>query len=158
MGIWKVTMKLIPVFLILLFFSGVLLLVYMTWATFSRRSEMGYLVGPESEFNHETSLLERNLGGGDSTYRHLSPQLKMNEGFLPNGLSSVDEVALFGDELMKSVERLRMRVVSNLRRRVLDGAKVVGKLKSETSIQKRPIFFLFLTLHLHSRTFKSIWR
>ena len=128
MGIWKYTMKLIPVFLILLFFSGVLLLVYMTWTTFSRRSEsMGYF-GSSGANNEQQQLLEQNLVGGDLTFRHLSPQLKMNEGFLPNGLSSVDEVALFGEDLMRSVDRLKMKVVSNLRRHVLNGAKVVGKL------------------------------
>jgi len=63
--------------------------------------------------------------------RKLSPQVVGAGGgdeiWSNQGISSVDEVALYGEDLLRAAERLKMKVVSNLRRHVLNGAKVVGK-------------------------------
>lgn len=111
-------MKILPLFIILFFFSGAIIFTYLAWTTVRDRDD------PATFFTVKGPRRNSILGDGRSG----SGQFTDAEGDSDDGLGllSVNEEALLGNDLQKKIEILKMKVVSKLRRHILDGSKVKG--------------------------------
>ena len=132
-------MRLLPIFLIIIFLSGFLIFSYIAWITFRGREDLITSLGGLSirGLNGKPpGPNEPYMGDGDQIYPSNvnNPMLfKPKNSKNPEdkdefeGLSAVDEDKLMGADVNKAIQNLKMRVISKLRRHLLNGAKVKGK-------------------------------
>lgn len=122
------TMKILPLFIILFFFSGAIIFTYLAWTTLRDRDEQATFFtvkGPRRNY----ALNDGKSGSSQSA----ADETDNDDGL---GLLSVNEDALLGNDLQKKIEILKMRVVSKLRRHILDGSKLKG-------MHKNALYFSF---------------
>jgi len=121
------TMKILPLFIVVLLFSAAIIFSYIGWVAF--RSTDEHLFNIRTKVPEQSHVL---MGDGDINYSNLNekktadPRDPENEG-LPPGLISVNEDVLLDHDLQRKIELLKMKVISKLRRHILNGAKVKGK-------------------------------
>ncbi|CAL8114226.1 unnamed protein product [Orchesella dallaii] len=137
----KKTMKILPLFIILFFFSGAIIFTYLAWTTLRDRDDQTAFFtvkGPRRTFV---------LSDGKSGSSQIAEDENENDDGL--GLLTVNENELLGSDMQKKIEILKMRVVSKLRRHILDGSKVKGhinhygvnytKLKSKVKVNQAAV-------------------
>ncbi|CAG7734526.1 unnamed protein product [Allacma fusca] len=135
---YPVIMKILPVFLLVLFFSGFLIFSYMAWITFRGRDDILINLGGLSIAglnNKQNGPNQVFMGDGDQLYasNRNNPLLAkpksssaMKDEVGLQGLSTVDEDKLLGVDAHRAIQNLKMRVISKLRRHLLNGSKVKG--------------------------------
>lgn len=138
MSLHRQIMKLIPVFLIIFLFSTALVLAYIAWTTiltnstekFNTNNNRNSKSSNYESKSHTEEPSSKNSNSNFGILQNLIPFLRHPS--LPNsengisGLTTVDEKMLLGEDLLKNVDRIKMKVISNLRRYLLNGAKVTG--------------------------------
>ena len=123
-------LKLIPVFLIIFLFSISLILAYVAWTTiltthldkYAKSNDLKVSTSPSEVTSQESAGSKSNLG----VLQNLIPFFRRGNDNGISQMETVDEKALFGLDLFRNVERIKMKVISSLRRYLLNGAKVTG--------------------------------
>lgn len=111
-------MRILPLFIILFFFSGAIIFTYLAWTTLRDRDDQTFFTVKGPRRTYITS--DGKLGSSQSV-----DDAENDDGL---GLLTVNEEALLGNDIQKKIEILKMRVVSKLRRHILDGSKLKGYL------------------------------
>lgn len=136
-------MRILPLFIILLLFSAAIILGYLGWVAIMGKEEGAFSIqygrpplhhpNSNSVSNNQGGVRPPLVGDGDITFDNLNqpkvadPNDPENEG-LPPGLITINQEVLRDPDLQRKVELLKMKVISKLRRHLLNGAKVKGHL------------------------------
>lgn len=127
-------MRILPLFIILILFSGAIILCYLGWVAFRSREDhftIQHVKAPQGSFkDFNTKPL---IGDGDVSFDNLNkdnfresdPNAEENEG-LPPGLISMNRDILKDPDLQRKIDLLKMKVISNLRRYILASGKTKG--------------------------------